>query len=113
MFIRLRSCLCTRMRLAWNSRVFVVSLGRAAATSAVVFVNGICLCTRVMSVKALMVTGPSCFRCLYHMLSGPGEEVGFVCSVACFVRLWVKGGGGGSFCGRSLRCVPSIFLLTV
>ena len=35
-----------------------------------------------MSVRAPMATGPSCFRCLYEIPSGPTEEVGFVCSIA-------------------------------
>ena len=55
-----------------------------------------------MSVRAPMATGPSCFRCLYEMPSEPKEEVGFVCSIACFVMLGVKG-DWGSFCGRCLR----------
>ena len=62
-----------------------------------------------MSVRAPIATGSSCFRCLYEMPSESTEEVGFVCSIACFVLLGVKG-GGGSFCRRSLRCVLSIFL---
>ena len=47
-----------------------------------------------------------------EMLSGPTEEVGCVCSIACFVMLCVKE-GGGSFCGRCLRFILSIFLLVV
>ena len=46
-----------------------------------------------MSVRAPMATGLSCFRCLYEIPSGPTEEVGFVCSIACLVMLGVKGGG--------------------
>ena len=46
-----------------------------------------------ISVRAPMATGPSCFRCLYEKPSGPTEEVGFVCSIPCFVMLGVKGGG--------------------
>ena len=59
-----------------------------------------------------MATGPSCFRCLYEMPSGLTEEVGFVCSIACFVMLGVKG-GGELFYGRCLRSVLSIFLSEV
>ena len=47
-----------------------------------------------MSVTAPMATGPICFRCLYEMPSGPTEEVGFVCSIACLVMLGVKRSGG-------------------
>ena len=65
-----------------------------------------------MSARAPMATGPSCFRCLYEMPSGPTEEVGFVCSIACLVMLGVKG-SGGSFSGRCLRCDLSIFLSSV
>ena len=46
-----------------------------------------------MSVRTPMATVPSCFRWLYKMPSGPTEEVGFVCSIACFVMLGVKGRG--------------------
>ena len=45
-----------------------------------------------ISVKALMVTGPSCFRCLCEMPSGPTEEVDFVYSIVWFVLMGVKGG---------------------
>ena len=51
-----------------------------------------------MSVRAPMATGPSCFRCLYEMPSGPTEEVGFVYSIACLVILGVKD-------SRSLKAV--------
>ena len=62
-----------------------------------------------MLVRAPMATGLSCFRCLYEMPPGPTQEMGFVCSIACFVMLGVKG-GRGSFCGC---CVLSIFLSSV
>ena len=58
--------------------------------------------------RAPMATGSSCFRCLYELPSGPTEEMGFICYIACFVMLGVKG-GGASFWGRCLRCVLYIF----
>ena len=63
-----------------------------------------------ISVRAPMATGASCFRCLYEMPSEPTEEVDFVYSIACLVMLEVKI-GGGSFCGRYLRCNLSIFVV--
>ena len=39
MFMRLRSCLWMRMCVAWSSRVFVGSLGRAAVNSPMVLVH--------------------------------------------------------------------------
>ena len=65
-----------------------------------------------ISVRTPMDTGPSCFRCLYKTPSGLTEEVGFVCSIACFVMLVVKG-GDGLFCGPSSCCILSIFLHSV
>ena len=41
-----------------------------------------------MLVRALMSIGPSCFRCLHEMPSGPTEEVSFHGSIACFVMFW-------------------------
>ena len=46
------------------------------------------------------------------MPSGPTKEVGFVRSIACFVMLGVRG-GRGSFCGRCLQFILSIFLSEV
>ena len=68
---------------------------------------GIVLCIMEwlnMSVRALMATGPRCFKCRYEMPSGPVQEVGFVRSIAALVMLGVIGGGGSVF-GRCRRCV--------
>ena len=55
----------------------------------------------MMSARAPIAIGASCFRCLFEMPSGPTEKVVFVCSIACFVVLEMKGGGdriGGTAC---------------
>ena len=55
----------------------------------------LCLMERFeMAVRALMAKNPSSFRCFYEMPSGLTEDVGFICSIICFVKLGVKGGGG-------------------
>ena len=45
MFMKLRSCLWMRVRVAWSSRLFVGSLGRAVVISAVVLV--VCICAHL------------------------------------------------------------------
>ena len=45
-----------------------------------------------MSVKALMASGPKCFRCLLDMPSGPVEEVFLQTRMASVTIVGVKGG---------------------
>ena len=45
-----------------------------------------------MSVKALMASGPRCFRCLLDMPSGPVEEVFLETRMASVTIAGVKGG---------------------
>ena len=47
-----------------------------------------------ISVKAMMATGPRCFKCLYVMPLGPVAEVYLACSIASLVTFGVKGSGG-------------------